>query len=131
MTLPHPAECRDYFKGKVADWNARPPHNDWRKHVQMSGKANLAHEFRSDPFFGSVICPYLKQYAVGQERDVTASIIQEAISFAEGGPLSLELNLIIAAVLEACGYPDTASQLLLILVGALIVGGILAYVFGD
>jgi hypothetical protein len=129
--LAHPAECRDYFKGKVADWNVRPPQNDWRKYVKTSGKANLAQEFRTDSLFRSVICPYLKQYAIGQEKNVTASIIQEAISFAEGDPLSLEVNLIIAAVLEACDYPDTASQLLLIVVGALIVGGILAYMFSD
>jgi hypothetical protein len=96
-----------------------------------SGKSNLAQEFKADSLFQSVICPYLKQYAVGQQKDVTASILQEAISFAEGSPLSLEVNLIIAAVLEACGYSDTASQLLLVLITALIVGSILAYIFRE
>ncbi len=121
-------ECCDYFRNKCSEWNLTPPHYDMRKYVNHKGKSGLVTEFRNDPLFNNLICPFLKQYAQGQEKDVTSSIIKEATSLLQGDFFSAEIDIVVIAVLEACGYEGDAMKLLKILLGAIIVAGAIAVV---
>lgn len=121
-------ECCDYFRGKCSQWNLAHPHYDMRKYVNHRGKDGLVTEFRNDPLFSKLVCPFLKQYAQGQEKDMTSSIIKEATSLLEGDFFTAEIDIIVIAVLEACGYEGTAMKLLKGLLTAIIIAGAIAVV---
>jgi len=99
-----------------------------KKYVNHKGKTGLVAEFRNDPLFNKLICPFLKQYAEGKEKDVTSSIIEEATSLLKGELLSTEIDLVVVAVLEACGYEGDAMKFLKIILSAIIVAGAIAVV---
>lgn len=121
-------ECCDYFRKKCLEWNSTHPHYDMRKHISHKGKSGLVDEFRNDQLFNRVICPFLKQYAQGKEKDVTSSMIEEATSLLKGELLSTEIDLVVVAVLEACGYEGDAMKLLKIILGAIVVAGAITVV---
>ena len=121
-------QCCDYFKNKCSEWNLAHPHYSMKKYVNHKGKTGLVAEFRNDPLFNKLICPFLKQYAEGKEKDVTSSIIEEATSLLKGELLSTEIDLVVVAVLEACGYEGDAMKFLKIILGAIIVAGAVAVV---
>ena len=94
-----------------------------KKYVEKKQKADLVAEFKSDSDFFETICKFLKEHAEGQEKDSVSSIINTALDIAQGNLLPVHINLIIAAVLEACGFSDLASKILKgVLVAALIAG---------
>lgn len=117
-------ECCSYFSGKLNKWDSTHPHYNMKSYVNNKGKSGLIEEFRNDPLFMKVVCPYLKEYAVGKEKDMAASILKDANSLLRGNPLSAEIDIVVAAVLEVCGYQKEAIGLLEILVGAVIVVGL-------
>ena len=117
-------ECCDYFRGKLNTWDSTHPHYNMKTYVNSKGKSGLIQEFRSDPLFMKVVCPFLKEYAAGKEKDMAASILKDANSLLRGNPLSAEIDIVVAAVLEVCGYQKEAIGLLEILVGAVIVVGL-------
>lgn len=121
-------ECCDYFRKKCLEWNSIHPHYDMRKHIVHKGKTGLVQEFKNDQDFHTIICPFLKQYAQGKEKDVTSSMIEEATSLLKGELLSTEIDLVVVAVLEACGYEGDAMKFLKIILGAIVVAGAITVV---
>ena len=117
-------ECCNYFRDKCLEWDSKPPYNDMKKYIKSKGKSGLASEFRSDSLFQDIICPYLKNYAKGKEKETASEIIKTANSLLGGSLFTVEINLIIAAVLIACGFSDEASTLLKIAVGGLVLAGL-------
>ncbi len=118
-------ECCDYFREKCVEWELRDPDHDIRKYVETKGKSGLCDEFKADSLFQDVICPFLKDYAQGKEKDVAESIIKDALSILEGNLLQTQINIIIGAVLLACGFSGEANTLLKIAVGGLILAGLI------
>lgn len=125
--MSYPESC-DYFRKKCSEWNSTHPHYDMKKYVNHQGKTGLVAEFRNDPLFSKLVCPFLKQYAQGQEKDMTSSIIKEATSLLEGDFFTAEIDIIVISVLEACGYEGTAMKLVKGLLTAIIIAGAITVV---
>lgn len=121
-------ECRNYFSKKCLQWESADPDYSMRKYIERKQKAGLVAEFKSDPDFFDTVCNFLKQYAEGQEKGTLSSIIDDALDIAQGNLLPVHINLILAAVLEACGHSDLASKVLKGILVAVVVGGFLAAV---
>ncbi len=117
-------ECCNYFSKKCLQWESSAPDYSMKKYIEKKQKIGLVTEFKSDPDFFDTICKFLKQYAQGQEKGTLSSIIDDALDIAQGNLLPVHINLILAAVLEACGYSDLASKVLKGIVAAVIIGGI-------
>jgi hypothetical protein len=126
MLLTHYGDCCDYFRGKCMDWEQKDPSHDIRNYIDSKGKQGLCDEFKTDSLFQDVICPYLKNYAQGKEKDVTKSIIKDALSILQGNLLQTQINIIIGAVLLSCGFSEESNTLLKIAVGGLILAGLIS-----
>ena len=117
-------ECCNYFSKKCLQWESADPDHSMRKYIERKQKIGLVAEFKSDPDFFDTVCNFLKQYAEGQKEGTLSSIIDDALDVAQGNLLPIHINLILAAVLEACGHSDLASKVLKGIVLAVIIGGI-------
>ena len=117
-------ECCNYFSKKCLQWRSVDPDHSMRKYIEKKQKIGLVAEFKSDPNFSDIVCNFLKEYAEGQKKGKISSIIDDALDIAQGNLLPIHINLILAAVLEACGYSDLASKVLKGIVAAVIIGGI-------
>ena len=107
------------------------PDYHWKAYVNKSGRAQLAQEFRSDSIFQTVVCPFLKQYETQEQKNVATAVLQDVLSLFEGNLLSIELDLIVGAILDACGYSDLGSKLLKVTVGAIILVALISIIFGQ
>ncbi|MDE1818310.1 MAG: hypothetical protein KGI19_06880 [Thaumarchaeota archaeon] len=116
-------DCCEYFKNKCIEWNNAPPHYHVGHNIKNKGKSGLVQEFRNDYTFQNIVCPYVKEYAQGKEKEQLSEIVKEGIAIVQGDLLGIEIDLIVAAVLEACGYKKDASNLVKIVVGGLILAG--------
>ncbi len=121
-------ECCNYFSKKCLQWDSAAPDYSMRKYIEKKQKSGLVTEFKSDPDFFDTVCKFLKQYAKGEEKGTLSSIINDALDIAQGNLLPVHINLILAAVLNACGYSDLASNILKGVATAVIIGGIVAAV---
>lgn len=121
-------ECCSYFSKKCLQWESADPDHSMKEYIERKQKKGLVTEFKSDPDFSNIVCNFLKQYAEGQEKGTLSSIIDDALDIAQGSLLPIHINLILAAVLEACGHSDLASKVLKGIAAAVIVGGFLAAV---
>ena len=121
-------ECCNYFSKKCLQWDSTASEYSMRKYIEKKQKSGLVTEFKSDPDFFDIVCKFLKQYAKGEEKGTLSSIISDALDIAQGNLLPVHINLILAAVLEACGYSDLASNILKGVAAAVIIGGIFAAV---
>ena len=117
-------KCCNYFSKKCLQWESADPDHSMRKYIEKKQKTGLVAEFKSDPDFFDTVCNFFKQYAEGQEKGTLSSIIDDALNIAQGNLLPVHINLILAAVLEACGHSDLASKILKGVAAAVIVGGI-------
>jgi hypothetical protein len=77
-------------------------------------------ELRSDDLFKRKICPFLAQYAKGVEKETASTILKHSLALLEGDPVPIGLDLLVAAVLEACDYPKDASNLVRIAAAAVL-----------
>lgn len=107
------------------------PDYQWRAYVKGCGQSKLAQEFRSDTLFQSVVCPFIKQYAIQEQKTAATSILRDVLALSEGNFLPVEMDLVIGAVLEACGYRDLGSQFLKIALGAVILVLLVSVFFGE
>ena len=121
-------ECCNYFSKKCLQWKSADPDHSMRKYIEKKQKSGLVAEFKSDPNFSNIVCEFLKQYAEGQKEGTISSVIDDALDIAQGNLLPIHINLILAAVLEACGHSDLASNVLKGILVAVVVGGFLAAV---
>lgn len=121
--------CCGYFRNKCTEWNSIAPHYNLRTYIKNQGKRGLVAEFRNDYSFQNIVCPYVKEYAKGIEKEHVSDIVKEGISLAEGDWFGIEVDLIVAAVLEACGYPSDAEKVIKFVIGAAIVGSIIGLAF--
>jgi len=117
-------ECCNYFSKKCLQWGSVDPDHSMRKYIEKKQKIGLVSEFKSDPDFSDIVCNFLKEYAEGNEKDTLSSVIDDALDIAQGNLLPVHINLILAAVLEACGHSDLALKILKGVATAVIVGGI-------
>lgn len=128
--MSYEASC-DYFRKKYQMWSSAHPHYDVKKYINSKGKTGLIQEFRNDSLFSKVICPYLAQYAKGKEKDEMKSIFNDTLALLQGDAMPVEMDLVVGAVLEACGYTKKGSGLIWIVVAALILVGIAGAAFSS
>ena len=114
----------NYFRNKLVLWGSTPPHYDAKRYIASKKKPGLIQEFRSEPLFRNVVCPYLANYARGKERDALVSMFRDAVALFEGNIIPVEIDILIGAVLEACGYRKRGSGLLWLAIGAVILAAI-------
>jgi len=74
----------------------------------------LVEEFKRDPTFQE-ICKFVTFYAEGENANALKTIVKESIS-----PEEDVLNILVAATLSACGYPDLGKSIL-----GLVIGGVI------
>lgn len=104
-------KCCNYFKNKFIFWNAADPHFNAWAYIIYQGKEALVEELRSEDAFMRLICPFLAQYARGIEKETTSTILKQSLALLQGNPFQIGQDLLVAAVLEACGYQKDASNL--------------------
>jgi hypothetical protein len=122
-------EFKDYFNRKISDWNTIQPHYNHLMYIRTRGKPGLVVEFRSDPSYEGTVCAYLSAYASGKEKDALSTVLKDALSLFEGDPIPAELDILIGAVLEACGYTNKGIGLLEIGLATLVIGAALSAIF--
>jgi hypothetical protein len=120
--------CCNYFNDKFSVWDSTATHFNPSTYVNNQGKDGLIQEFRRDRFFKEIVCPHLAQYAQDKENEVT-SILNDAQSLSGGNLLPVAIDLLVAAVLEACGDEKDASNLvkIAIVTAALSAATVLLY----
>lgn len=123
--LTHYGDCCDYFRVKCEEWEQKDNNHDIRNYINSKGKQGLCDEFKTDSLFQDVICPFLKNYAQEKEKDVAETIIKDALSILQGNLLQTQINILIGAVLLACGFSEESHTLLKIAVGGLILAGLI------
>ena len=98
-----------YFYDKFIEWGLKDPKNlgDYRPYIQTKGRAGLTEEFKNDIRFKTEICPYLRTYAKGKEKESIFSIIQSI-----SNPDTDVIETLVGATLDACGYPNTGNKLI-------------------
>src|SRR5438132_14209412 len=92
-------DCITYFSKKSADWTNTSPDGTLRTYINNAGKNGLIQEFRGDPEFSRIVCKFLSEEAAGGEQNALSNILTESLP-----TTSAELNSLIDAALEACGY---------------------------
>ena len=122
-------EFKDYFSRKISEWNTIQPHYNHLMYIRTRGKPALVAEFRADVTFENTVCAYLSAYASGKEKDALSTVLKDALSLFEGDPIPAELDILIGAILEACGYTNKRMGLLEIGLAALLVGAALSAIF--
>lgn len=113
-------KCCNYFKDKFSAWNATEPHFNAWTYITSQGKDAIIEELRSEDLFNRTICPFLAKYAKGLEKETASTILKQSLSLLEGDPVPIGLDLLVAAVLEACNYPKVASILVRIAAAAVL-----------
>jgi len=103
----------DYYYKKFLSWQ-RQGNGDYREYFKRLGASKdekiqrLASEFRGDLNNGfSEVCQYLQQFAKGEEQEPITSIIQGITN-----PERDIMEIIIGAILDACGHTDTGNSLI-------------------
>ncbi|MCL4497233.1 MAG: hypothetical protein M1467_03885 [Deltaproteobacteria bacterium] len=98
-----------YFYDKFIEWGLKDPKNmgDYRPYIQSKGRNGLTEEFKNDVRFKAEICPYLRTYAKGREKESIFSIIQSV-----SNPDTNVIEILVGATLDACGYPNTGDKLI-------------------
>lgn len=90
------------------EWSL-PPHNDVKVYIRSKQQSGLVQEFKSESEFKNAVCRYVTQYAQAKE-DAIASVLQDTITSIEGDLLPAETDILIGAILEACGYKKEGSE---------------------
>jgi hypothetical protein len=95
-------DCYGYLAKKFAQWSNTPPEYDVSTYIRTHGKNGLVQEFKREPEFQAV-CKYLAEsVAGGNEEDVIYSVLNEILS-PKHDIIPAELDIVVQAVLEACG----------------------------
>lgn len=100
------------------------PHLNTIEYIRSMGKVKLTEEFQSDSQFHQMVCKLLKTYADDKIENTVTSILQDAISILQRNLSRPISNLLIAAILDACGYRKESSQLMTMLIVSAIIGGL-------
>jgi len=103
----------DFYYRKFVQWENDPRYRYYGDYVR-DNRNGLVQEFQNDPAFQE-ICIFVKSYAEGEKANVLKTIVKESIS-----PEKDVLNILVAATLSACGYPNLAESVL-----GLVVAGVI------
>ncbi|MCL4451835.1 MAG: hypothetical protein M1327_04335 [Candidatus Thermoplasmatota archaeon] len=111
----------DFYYRKFVQWENDPRYRYYGDYVRAN-RNDLAQEFHDDPAFRD-ICNFVRSYAEGEKASALKTIVSESIS-----PEQDVLNILVAATLSACGYPDLAESILGLVVGGIIGAAAIAIV---
>lgn len=111
----------DYYYGKFVEWENDPRYRYYGDYVRAN-RNGISQEFHDDPAFQEV-CRFVKSYAEGEKADVLKTVVSESFN-----PEEDVLNILVAATLDACGYPNLAESILGLVVGGLIGAAAIAIV---
>lgn len=121
----------EYFYNKFLEWQYKG-NGDYKAYIKNAGRNGLKQEFLNDKKFKSEVCEFLKKYAETQERqnitDAALSVIESTAIEATGEiPVIDVINIVVGAVLDACGYTKTGNKLLVETILVLIISGAIAF----
>lgn len=109
----------DFYYRKLVQWQNDPRYRSYTDYVRKN-RLLLASEFKNDPTFREV-CEFVRSYAKGQEKNILETVVKEALN-----PEEDVLNILVAATLDACGYPTLAGTLLSLAIGGLIGAAVIS-----
>jgi hypothetical protein len=124
-----------YFRRKFAEWEHAE--GSAANHIRRVGRQGLAQEFGLDPAF-SEVCQYVKIAGKAELRNSTYRNAQELLGDLFGIPLVPVIEILLAAVADACGYKteaqesaEAAVKVLVTIAAVAVIGGILAALFSK
>lgn len=128
--MPDSETATRYFRWKFSQWAFNE--GSAASHITRMGRAGLADEFRCDPAFGEV-CEFVKLAGRAQLRSSAYQSAEGFLSDLFGVPLAPVIEIVLAAVADACGYKteadelaEAAAQAVVTIAAVAIIGGIIA-----
>lgn len=97
-----------YFKMKGEQWTATS--GSVENHLRKNGRKGMKAEFLADPQF-RVVCTYVEQVGEIQFRSEVLQSLEEMVSDTFGALVVGALDILIGAVVEACGDKPLGDKL--------------------
>lgn len=98
-----------YFQQKMKSWgNSLQERKDY---IKKQGREGLKQEFESDPTFKSTVCPLIHKIGDIQLRSELLKSLEGLVDDLFGAPIRGEVNIIIGAIADACGYTTISKKL--------------------
>ena len=98
-----------YFRRKGDQWTAIS--GSVESHLRKNGRQGMKAEFEGDPDF-YIVCKYLKEVGEIQLRSDVAKSLEELVSATFGFVVVGAIDILIGAIVEACGDRPLGDQLL-------------------
>lgn len=120
-----------YFRRKFSEW--KEGDGSAVAHIQRLGRTGLAGEFRRDPSFRGV-CEFVQLAGRAQLRSAAYKGAEGVFSDLLGVPLAPTIEIVLAAVADACGYNTEANDLATAAIAAFaiaIIFGIVVALLSD
>src|SRR4051812_24940299 len=108
-------ECCKYFSGKLAGWQST--NGDLSEYV-VTSKDEIRSELAEDNAFRETICQLVRNIAEKDQTNYLFSIIRKAGTLPRVPSSSAAIDVLIAIILDICGYEEEARSFLL---GSLLV----------
>jgi hypothetical protein len=128
--VPDSESAARYFRWKFSQWAYTE--GSAAAHITRVGRGGLADEFRADPAFGEV-CEFVRLAGRAQLRSSAYQSAEGFLSDLFGVPLAPIIEIVLAAVADACGYKteaeelaQAAAQAVVTIAAVAIIGGIIA-----
>ncbi len=99
-----------WFRQKVSKWGSTS--EERKDYIKRVGRQGLALEFSSDAEFQQIVCPWIKQIGDIQAKLTLPPMLEGLFDHWFGVPLVGEIDIVIGAIADACGYPALGDQLI-------------------
>jgi len=98
-----------------------------KEYIKRKGRAGLAEEFRNDLQVREVLCPLIKRIGDFQLKAILGETLLKEGLMDEwfGNPIVGEVNIVVGALADACGYEALGDKLIQTGLLGLFIAGIL------
>lgn len=101
----------NYFQRKMLQWGATPQSR--KEYIQSKGRIGLKEEFEQDTEFKTTVCPLIHQIGDLQLKDELVKNLEDFVDEWFGSPVFGEVNIVVGAIADACGYTTTGKKLII------------------
>ncbi len=109
-----------WFRMKVESWGSTS--QERKDYIRQRGRTGLASEFSVDEYFKMNVCPWIRKVGDVQAKLRMPEMVAGLLDWWFGVPGIGEIDIVIGAIADACGYDALGDKLLPIGAVALIIG---------
>jgi hypothetical protein len=121
--MADPEAVSRYFQFKIQQWSA--VEGSAERYIRNAGRPRLAQEFATDPGFVAV-CELVHEIGELQLRSHIVQSIEGLVGSAFNAPIGGEMNIVIGAIADACGFKTLGERLVEVGLAATFIGALIA-----